>query len=274
MRRRGNKAGILDFKEKEVYHVNISSTNSTDWAALLNQYAMKKAGQSSGTAETGNTTSEASQSASGKVSGATAVSVDGDTVELSEAGRSLSATEMFSKMDTDGNGSLSQEEFVAARPEDVTEEMAANLYNSFDTDSSESLTGAEYETAMQNAPPPPPPPAGGAGSSTSSETYDELDTNEDGVVSASELAAALAVADSSTSSGLLDSEDSETFDDLDTNQNGVVSAAEMAAARPEDVTEEMAINLFGSLDTDGSGGLTEEEYSVMGSTQNTNGINS
>ena len=118
------------------------------------------------------------------------------------------------------------EEFVAARPDDVTEEMAANLYNSFDTDESGSLTKSEYETAMNQAPPPPPPPPGGGGGMGAS------------------------------------TEKSQTFSELDTNQDGVVSAEELAAARPDDVTEEMAANLFKSLDTDGSGGLTATEYAA------------
>ena len=58
-------------------------------------------------------------------------------------------------------------------------------------------------------------------------------------------------------------EESQTFSELDTNQDGVVSAEELAAARPEDVSEEMAAHLFKSLDTDGSGGLTETEYAAQ-----------
>lgn len=73
-----------------------------------------------------------------------------------EAGSTTSATsslsEMFSKLDTDSDGSVSQAEFLAARPDDVTEEMATNLYNSFDTDSSGTLTETEYVTAMNNGP--------------------------------------------------------------------------------------------------------------------------
>jgi len=41
----------------------------------------------------------------------------------------------------------------------------------------------------------------------------------------------------------------------------------LAAARPEDVSEEMAVQLFQSFDSDGSGGLTEAEYTAaMGNT--------
>jgi Ca2+-binding EF-hand superfamily protein len=186
---------------------------------LLNPYSNVNSSRNAG---------NSSPVASNSLVGVVASNSDGDTFQLSDAGKTamLSTSEMYDKMDADGDGSVTQEEFVAARPDDVTEEMAANLYNSFDTDTSGSLTESEFETAMNQAPPPPPPPPGGGGGMGSS------------------------------------TEASQTFSELDTNQDGVVSAEELAAARPEDVTKEMAANLFKSLDTDGSGGLTETEYAA------------
>ena len=185
---------------------------------LLNPYSNVNSSRNAG---------NSSPVASNSLTGVVASNSDGDTFQLSDAGKTamLSTSEMYDKMDADGDGAVTQEEFVAARPDDVTEEMAANLYNSFDTDTSGSLTESEFETAMNQAPPPPPPPGGGGGMGSSTE-------------------------------------DSQTFSELDTNQDGVVSAEELAAARPEDVSEEMAANLFKSLDTDGSGGLTETEYAA------------
>ena len=186
---------------------------------LLNPYSNVTSGRNAG---------NSSPAASNSLTGVVASNSDGDTFQLSDAGKTamLSTSEMYDKMDADGDGAVSQEEFVSARPDDVTEEMAVNLYNSFDSDTSGSLSESEFETAMKQAPPPPPPPGGGGGMGSSTE-------------------------------------ESQTFSELDTNQDGVVSAEELAAARPEDVTEEMAANLFKSLDTDGSGGLTETEYAAQ-----------
>lgn len=173
------------------------------------------------------TSDDSSQSTAKSLTGVVATNSDGDTFQLSQTAR-LSASGMYSKMDADGDGSVTEEEFVSARPSDVTEEMAANLFSSFDTDSTESVSSSEFETAMNNAPLPPPTAASGGSSSST---------------------------------------DSQSFSDLDTNQDGVVSAAELAAARPEDVSEEMAAQLFQSFDSDGSGGLTEAEYTAaMGNT--------
>ena len=198
--------------------MSISSVGSNLVSMLLNPYSNVNSSRNAGNSSPG---------ASNSLTGVVASNSDGDTFQLSDAGKTamLSTSEMYDKMDADGDGAVTQEEFLAARPDDVTEEMAANLYNSFDTDTSGSLTESEFETAMNQAPPPPPPPGGGGGMGSSTE-------------------------------------DSQTFSELDTNQDGVVSAEELAAARPEDVSEEMAANLFKSLDTDGSGGLTETEYAA------------
>ena len=198
--------------------MSISSISNNLSSLLVNAY--------SNTALSSTKTSDdSSQSTVKSLAGVVATNSDGDTFQLSQTAR-LSASEMYSKMDADGDGSVSEEEFVSARPSDVTEEMAANLFSSFDTDSTGSVSSSEFETAMNNAPPPP-----AASGSSSSST------------------------------------DSQSFSDLDTNQDGVVSAAELAAARPEDVSEEMAAQLFQSFDSDGSGGLTEAEYTAaMGNT--------
>lgn len=250
-------------RNKEVTSMSVSSVSSTDWAALISQYASQRTNKT-------DTTTSSSQDLSSNLAGVTAINSDGDTLQLSEA--ALSAAEMFSKMDTDGDDSLSKSEFVAARPADVTEEMASTLYSSLDSDSSGAVTVTvtEYETVLANNAPSPPPPSATSTSSTT-ETYDEMDTNQDGIVSVTELAAAMgSTSSSSDMSASSSSDESETFDTLDTNQNGVVSAAELASASPDDVTEETARNLFNSLDSEGSGGLTQAEYTAMSNTSGTN----
>lgn len=199
--------------------MGISSINGADLSVLMKQYASSKASQSASIA--GMTDSIGYSRSSGSLANLVSTNSDGDTVQLSP--EALSAAEMFSKMDTDSDGALSQAEFVAARPSDVTEEMATNLYNSFDTDSTGSLSESEYTTAMNNAPPPPPPGAADTGSST----------------------------------------DSQSFSALDTNKDGVVSMDELLAARPDDVSEEMASQLFNSLDSDQSGNLSAAELAAM-----------
>lgn len=49
----------------------------------------------------------------------------------------------FKAMDTDGNGKVSEQEFVTARPKDVSEEDATKRFTSLDTDKTGELTEAQ-----------------------------------------------------------------------------------------------------------------------------------
>ena len=126
--------------------MSVSSIDSSR-ISILSQYYYQNL--------TANSTTENNNSSAGVASlkGVTASNADGDTFQMSglTAPAQLSASAMYSTMDSDGDGSVSESEFVALRPSDVTEEMANTLYMSFDTDSSGSLTETEFATAMNQA---------------------------------------------------------------------------------------------------------------------------
>lgn len=119
----------------------------------------------------------------------------------------VSSDEVFSQLDADGDGSLTQAEFEAGRPSGDQEQVA----------------GGPPAAGM---PPPPggmPPPAPGAGgASASSTSYDELDTNEDGVVSAAERAVA------SLQESVQDTQEaaSTLFSAIDTDGDNTISSSE------------------------------------------------
>lgn len=115
---------------------------------------------------------------------------DGNT---SASGDATSASDMFAQLDTDGDGALSESEFAAGRqqPQDMQ--------------------------AMGGMPPPPPPGGmGGASDSASSGSYDQLDTNQDGVVS---MAERLAGGESTSVTDL--------FNSIDSDGDGALSSAEV-----------------------------------------------
>ena len=64
--------------------------------------------------------------------------------------------DMMAKLDSDGDGLISESEFVAGRPDDVSEEQATQLYQSIAGDDSDGLTSEQLAQGM--GPPPPPPP--------------------------------------------------------------------------------------------------------------------
>ena len=229
-----------------------------------------------------------------------------DTSTGSQSGNALDASQMFAKLDTDDDGSLTEAEFIAGRPDDVSEEMAKNLYKNFNSDSADALTESEYETAMANAPAPPQISGRASGGAASAEDFfSKLDTDGDGVVSQSEFlaakpddvsdemaqqlyksldsnsddsltaqeyaAASMAApppppppqsSNGSASSGSAATAISDLLSQWDTDGDGVVSEAEFLAARPDDVTEEMAQQLYNSLDTNGDGTVSASEYAA------------
>lgn len=112
---------------------------------------------------------------------------DGDSL-LSSSEVSVLSDEEFSALDTDTDGSISAEELSGAY-----EQVA-------------SASGA-----TQSA---PPSGGGGGGASSSEEEYDELDTNEDGIVSQEEKNAALGISTNSETSSTATASNDETKNTL------------------------------------------------------------
>jgi Ca2+-binding EF-hand superfamily protein len=64
-------------------------------------------------------------------------------------------SEKFNQIDADNNGSITQEEFLASRPNEVTEEMASEMWSRLNSEGAESLTQKEFSEAMAAQGPPP-----------------------------------------------------------------------------------------------------------------------
>jgi Ca2+-binding EF-hand superfamily protein len=137
----------------------------------------------------------------------------GDTLSALLSTQSVDdvASSVMSAGDTDGDGLLSAGEISTAlaanapsdAPADASGKMASDIVSALDSDGDGSLSTDEIASAISNAasnassaqamdgPPPGPTPGGGAGGAGgSSGVCESLDTNQDGVVSAEELAAA------------------------------------------------------------------------------------
>ncbi|MCO5354146.1 XopAW family type III secretion system calcium-binding effector [Acidovorax kalamii] len=116
----------------------------------------------------------------------------------------VSSDDVFSQLDADGDGKLSEAEFDAGRP------------------SAESGAGM---AAVSGMPPPgggPGGPGGAGASADSTTTYDPLDTNEDGVVSLTERLAG------STSTEVQDAIIA-LFNAIDTDGDATISTSESQA---------------------------------------------
>lgn len=178
----------------------------------------------------------------------------GDTLSALLSTQSVDdvANSVMSAGDTDGDGLMSASELTSAlsanapadAPADASGKMAADILSALDTDGDGSLSTDEISTAISNAasdgsstqalrgPPPGPPPGGGRGAG--------------------------GAGGASGSSGV--------FESLDANQDGVVSAEELAAANGDDSTDatsSAASDLIKAADQDGDGSLSGGEFYAM-----------
>lgn len=144
------------------------------------------------------------------------------------------ARELFAQTDADGDGNITEEELAAAvaakNGAGGGNVDAAGLFAALDADGDGLVTAAEHSDGLESlrtdsADKPMSggqmPPAGGG-----QETFDAADTNQDGVVDATELAAAVAERNEATGA---DVDADEVLQSLDTDGDGLVSAAEFSA---------------------------------------------
>lgn len=83
-------------------------------------------------------------------------------------------SKMFDDADEDGDGTVTREEFIAARPDDVSEEMAGSLFDKLDSESAGSLTKDEFVTAMEANKPDGPGPGESQNAGMSASTLSSL----------------------------------------------------------------------------------------------------
>jgi Ca2+-binding EF-hand superfamily protein len=81
---------------------------------------------------------------------------------------------LFAKLDTDGDGTISKDEFLAGKPKNVSDDQASAFFDKISNGNGDSLTQDQFVSGMENAGPPPPPPSGLAGSSDAGDQLDQL----------------------------------------------------------------------------------------------------
>jgi Ca2+-binding EF-hand superfamily protein len=166
---------------------------------------------------------------------------------------------MFAKIDADGDGKVSKQEFVSARPQDVSESNASALFDKMDVSGTGSLTETQLSDGMAKNKPQKQQDTSSLGSNLSSDVMavilQMLQQVQDAASTdnASTDNSVAALSDTPPSS-------SDKFAQMDTDGNGEVSQEEFVAARPEGVSEDMATNLFSQLDSAGTGSITEDQF--------------
>jgi Ca2+-binding EF-hand superfamily protein len=149
---------------------------------------------------------------------------------------------LFTKTDTDSSGGVDSTELqtlmdkVSERTGVTNTRTAADLVTELDTDSNGSLDADELKNGIPSIVPLPStvefsqtrgaggPPPGGPPPASDSTTYDPLDTNQDGIVSAAEAAAGAANGTTSTTDTL-----QALLQAIDTDKDGTLSSTEAGA---------------------------------------------
>jgi hypothetical protein len=80
-----------------------------------------------------------------------------------QGGNKPDATEMFKKLDSNGDGKLTKDEFVAGKPENVSSDQAGALYDSLAQGKTDGLTQDQFTSAMASQKPPSGGGGGGGG---------------------------------------------------------------------------------------------------------------
>lgn len=199
------------------------------------------------------------------------VSSIGSTGGMSSTIISQMQERVIKRVDTNSDGSVSKDEFVSNRPQDVSEDQAKELWSKLDSTNAGSLTTSEFVSAMATVGPPPEGLGKHDETSTSSSSDGSLSVSTSSSIAAatSELLQALLAAlenytstveqDDSTSSGAVQGL-SDLFGKIDTDGDGSVSQAEFVSNRPEGVSEDQAKAMWSELDTSASGSLTEAQF--------------
>jgi Ca2+-binding EF-hand superfamily protein len=203
-------------------------------------------------------------------------------LSTSAASSAKDLTELFKKLDTNSDNSVSRSEFVVGRPDDVSEDQAGALFDRLDGSGSGSLGQDAFTSAfgqmsggMQSVllqaqesgqrgggpdalgPPPPPPPDDG---SSSSDSADSTDTENQLL---QQLLALLQQSQTSAGASQGAPDSSKMFADLDSDGDGTVTRAEFVAGRPKDVSEDQAGSFYDEIasaaGTDSSSGLSQDQ---------------
>lgn len=149
---------------------------------------------------------------------------------------------MFSKIDANSDGAVTKEEFIAARPKNVSETKASELFAKIDTQNSGSINQDQFKNEMELIKP------------------DKSVHSSSNMLASAALNAIMQLVQQNNSSDSASSKQDEMFTKIDANSDGNVSKDEFVNARPHEVTQEMAERLWGKLDTENKGSLSKEEF--------------
>lgn len=159
------------------------------------------------------------------------------SISNSSLDASYRLNKLFSKIDSNEDGSVSRAEFISGKPDTVSSAEAGQLFDQLDSQKTGTLSQADFVTAFQ-----------------------QMDSQMRSSLIQAQSSGSGDDASGGTSSGI-----SQLFAKLDANSDGTVSRDEFVAGKPDGMTADQAGALYdkiagtGSNDTATTTGLTEEQ---------------
>lgn len=148
---------------------------------------------------------------------------------------------MFSKIDANSDGAVTKEEFIAARPKNVSETNASELFAKIDTKNAGSVTEDQFNTGMaQNRP--------------------QKNSSSANMLSGPTASTIMLLVQQIGAADNAASKQDDMFAKIDANSDGKVSKEEFVNARPENATQEKAESLWAKLDTQNTNSLSKDEF--------------
>ncbi len=158
----------------------------------------------------------------------------GSSTDSAVSTNGVSTDDLFSKLDTDGDGSISQTELDKGMKPPGQDGNGQNAFGGMgmDTQGFAAMMGSGMGGMMGGMPPPPPPGDGGGFS------LSQLDSDQDGSITKAEFGLSDSSSSSSTSSSNTSSSSSTSstddtqqalFDMIDSDQSGDISKAEASS---------------------------------------------
>jgi Ca2+-binding EF-hand superfamily protein len=163
---------------------------------------------------------------------------------------------MFQDLDSDSDGTVSRDEFMAGRPDEVSEDQAGAFYDKIASaagaDASSGLSQDQLATGLQAM----GPPGGAAPGETA-----EATSSEDQLIN--QILSQLLSQTSATQSAKGGPDTQKMFEDLDSDGDGTVSRSEFVAGRPDEIAEDQAGAFYDKIASatgaESSAGLSQEQ---------------
>ncbi len=205
---------------------------------------------------------QSDNSATSTSTDATTASADGSATGTVQGGHhhghgGHGAAKMFDALDTNGDGTVSKDEFVAGAPQGVTADQAGGLFDKISNGNGDSLTKDQFVSGFKSVASTDQDDAATSTASTASTT---ANSSADPGALLDQLLATLQGGAQSGAAGSSPPDPSQMFASLDSNGDGTVTKAEFVAGAPKGVSSDQASAFFDKISNGNGDSLSKDQF--------------